>query len=81
MSWFVYIVKAVDDSYYTGITTNLENRVKKHNSKQGSKSLFGKIPVELVYKENAKNRSDALKREAEIKSWERDKKIKLILAQ
>ena len=78
MTWFVYIVKAVDNSFYTGITINLEKRVEKHNNKRGSKSLFGKIPVRLVYKEEAKNRSEALKREAEIKSWDREKKIQLI---
>lgn len=78
MTWYVYIVKAIDNSYYTGITTDLEQRVEKHNTKQGSKSLFGKIPVRLVYQEKAKNRSEASKREAEIKSWEREKKIELI---
>lgn len=78
IAWFVYIVKAKDNSYYTGITTNIEKRVDKHNNKQGSKSLLGKIPVKLVYQEKAKNRSDASKREAEIKSWDRKKKIDLI---
>ncbi len=81
MTWYVYIVKAKDDSYYTGITTNLKKRLEKHNSRKGSKSLFGKIPVQLVYQEQAKNRSEASKREAEIKGWEREKKIKLIAAQ
>ena len=79
MTWYVYIVKAKDDSYYTGITTNLEKRLEKHNNKQGSKSLFGKIPVRLVYQENAKSKSQALIREAEIKSWTRSKKLKLIV--
>ena len=78
MAWFVYIVKATDDSYYTGITTDLKKRIEKHNSRQGSKSLFGKIPVQLIYKESAKNRSEASKREAEIKSWDKEKKIQLI---
>ncbi len=78
MSWFVYIVKALDNSYYTGITTDIKKRLEKHNNRKGSKSLFGKIPVRLVYQEQAKNRSEASKREAEIKSWEREKKIKLI---
>lgn len=78
MTWYVYIVEAKDESYYTGITTDIKKRVEKHNSKKGSKSLFGKIPVNLVYQEQAKNRSEASKREAEIKSWEREKKIKLI---
>lgn len=79
--WFVYIVKANDGSYYTGITTDLKKRVEKHNNKKGSKSLFGKIPVQLVYQEVATSRSKASKREAEIKNWERQKKIELIKAQ
>ena len=81
MTWYVYIVKAIDNSYYTGITTNIEKRIEKHNTKQGSKSLFGKIPVRLVYKEVSNNRSEASKRENEIKCWERSKKIDLIKAQ
>ena len=80
-TWFVYIVKAKDNSYYTGVTTNLNKRVEKHNNKQGAKSLLGKIPVKLVYQENVKNKSAALKRESEIKSWPRSKKIELVTAQ
>lgn len=78
MSWFVYIVKARDDTYYTGITTDIKKRLDKHNNKVGSKSLFGKLPVQVVYQEDAKNRSEASKREAEIKSWKKDKKIEMI---
>lgn len=49
-----------------------------HNSKKGSKSLYGKLPVKLVYNDTFQNRSEASKREAEIKSWNRQQKLDLI---
>ncbi len=78
MNWYVYILKCSDESLYTGITVDLDKRIEVHNSGKGSKSLLGKRPVSLVYSELYNSRSEALKREAEIKSWERNKKIKLI---
>lgn len=76
--WYVYIVKCRDNSYYTGITTNTERRLAEHNSKLGARSLLGKLPVNLVYKEACKNQIDAAKREREIKSWRREKKERLV---
>lgn len=78
MSWFVYIVKGKDNSYYTGITTNVKRRIAMHNSKTGARSLFGKLPVELVYKETHKDQSSASKREIEVKGWRREKKTLLV---
>ena len=77
--WFVYIVECSDGSLYTGITTNLERRVTQHNSKKGAKSVMGKLPVKLMYHETAENTVSAAKREREIKSWSRKKKLDLIL--
>ncbi len=79
MNWFVYILKCSDESLYTGITVDLDKRVKVHNAGKGSKSLLGRRPVSLVFSELYNSRSEALKREAEIKSWNRDKKIRLIM--
>ncbi len=80
MSWFVYIVKASDDSLYTGITTDLKRREMEHNTdnKLGAKYLRGKRPVKLVYYETCNSLSEARKREEAIKSWKREYKIKLI---
>ncbi len=78
MKWFVYIVKCADNSFYTGITTNLDRRVWQHNNKLGAKSIRGRLPVKLIYKEKWNNQKDAAKREREIKSWRREKKLKLI---
>ena len=78
-NWYVYILKSKNDSLYTGITVDIERRVFQHNSKIGSKSLLGKLPVVLVHKETYGNRSEASKRESEIKSWDRSKKLSLIM--
>ena len=79
MKHFVYIVKCRDDSLYTGFTRNPTRRVIEHNtSKKGAKSIRGKLPAELVYFEEYNTKSEALKREAEIKSWSRVKKLGLI---
>ena len=79
--WFVYILKASDGTLYTGITTNIERRIKEHNSggKLGSKYLRGKTPVAIVYFEEFENRSLATKREIEIKKMDRKDKLILIL--
>ena len=78
MPWYLYIVKCADNSYYTGITTDLKRRVEMHNTKTGAKSLYGKLPVSLIYQELYKNRAEAGKRESEIKSWTRSKKEALV---
>ena len=79
MKVVVYIVRCVDNSLYTGITRNLEQRIWQHNnSKYGAKSLKGKRPVKLVYSEISSTISEALKREKTIKGWVRSKKLILI---
>ncbi len=78
--WFVYILKCADDSFYTGIATNLERRISEHNGRGtvGAKYTRGRRPVVLVYQETVKTRSDALIRENEIKRLPRLKKKHLI---
>lgn len=78
--WFVYILKASDNSLYTGITTDIKRRLEEHNSdnKLGSKALRAKRPVTLAYFEKCETRSDATKREIEIKKMERKDKLILI---
>lgn len=69
MNWYLYIVEAKDESLYTGITTNIDRRLKEHNNnnKKGAKSLIGKRPVVLKYFESFNSRGEASKREALIK--------------
>ena len=76
--WFVYIVECSDKSLYTGITNNLEKRIKTHNEGKGAKYTKPRRPVFLKYFESVSNKSDASKREIAIKSLSRNQKIKLI---
>ena len=66
--WYVYIVQCRDDTYYTGITTNLDRRLQEHNSlDQGARYTRPRQPVKLVYQEPAQSRSEAASREYQIK--------------
>jgi len=77
--WFVYIVRCSDNTFYTGITTNLFKRVFEHNNtKKGAKYTSTRRPVELQYYEKVVSRSAAMKREHEIKKLSREKKKELV---
>ena len=76
--WYVYIVRCRDGKLYTGITTNLDQRIKAHNRGKACKYTAYRRPVKLVYSEPHPNRSSASKREAQIKDWPRRKKEILI---
>ena len=75
---FVYIVECSDGSLYTGWTTDVDERIKTHNSGSGAKYTRSRLPVKLVYSEELEDRSAALKREAAIKKMTREKKELLI---
>lgn len=76
--YWVYILECSDGSLYTGITTDVERRLQEHKNKTASHYTSSKGAVRIVYKERHKNRSLASKREAEIKSWRREKKLALL---
>ena len=78
--YYVYIVRCADDTLYTGIATELERRIKEHNSSEkGAKYTRVRRPVTLVYSEEYPDRSSASKREYEIKKkMSRVEKLKLI---
>lgn len=67
--YHVYIVKCADGTFYTGITNDLEKRLQQHNGERwgGARYTRGRGPVEFVYLEKYKNRSEASKREYYIK--------------
>ena len=66
--WYVYMLCCSDNSYYTGITKDIERRLQQHNSSsEGAKYTRGRRPVTLVYQEQQHDHSSALKRELEIK--------------
>ena len=76
--WLVYILRCRDNTLYTGITNDLENRLQSHNEKCGARYTRARLPVTLVYQENASSRSQASRREAAIKKLTRQKKLNLI---
>ncbi len=76
--WHLYILRLSDDSLYTGITKDVERRIEEHEKGNGSKYVRSRLPCELVHVEEIGNRSEALKREAEIKKWDKEKKEKLV---
>ena len=75
---YIYIVKCSDGSLYTGYTTDLDRRMKEHNSNTGAKYTRGRTPVSLMYYEEFNSRSEATKRESNIKKLKREEKILLI---
>ena len=76
--WVLYIIKCRDNSLYTGITTDLDKRIKCHNEGKASKYTRSKIPVKVVYKRSFKNESSARKEEIRIKQLARKDKLELI---
>ncbi len=75
---YTYIVQCSDGTLYTGYTNDLEKRMKAHNDKKGAKYTRGRTPVTLKYFEEFDNKTDAMKREAQIKNMRREKKLKLL---
>ncbi len=74
--YFIYILQCSDQTLYTGITTNLDRRIKEHNdSKLGAKYTKIRRPIKLAYSRTFINRSEALKEEARIKKLSRQQKI------
>lgn len=77
MSWIVYILQCADMTLYTGITNDLDARLIKHSNGVGAKYTRGRGPYTVVFTEFHPTRSDALKREAEIKNLTKQEKLKL----
>ncbi len=78
MAYTVYILQCADNSFYVGCTNNLEKRMHRHNnSKSGAHYTKIRRPVALAHSESHSTLKAARAREAEIKSWKREKKLKL----
>jgi putative endonuclease len=77
--WWVYVVQCSDGSLYTGITTDVERRVREHNeSEKGARYTRARRPVELCTAWNFETRSEALKEERRFKSLSRPEKLKAL---
>ncbi len=77
MNW-VYILRCADGTLYTGWTNDLERRVAAHNAGRGAKYTRSRLPVELIYSEQAQTREEAMSREWHIKHMTREEKMTLI---
>ena len=77
--WYVYIVRCADDTLYSGIAKDVARRIGEHNTdnRLGAKYTKSRRPVQLVYTESCTSRSEATRREAEIKKMRRSRKEKL----
>ncbi len=68
MEWIVYMLHCADGTYYTGITNDVEKRLKAHNElKTGAKYTRARRPVRLAYQECLPTRGEALRREHALK--------------
>ena len=75
---WVYILKCADGSFYTGNSTNLEQRLYHHNIGEGGTWTKGRLPVKLVFCQCMPSKETAYLAEQQIKGWSRAKKIALI---
>ena len=76
-NWHLYIIECRDGTLYTGITNNLDQRIKDHNRGKGCRYTKYRWPVRLLYSETFPDRGSAMKREAQIQGWGRSKKMLL----
>lgn len=78
-SYHVYILKCVDESYYTGITNDLERRISEHQAGLYQRSFtYKRRPVTLVFVQTFQQVADAISFEKQVKGWSRAKKEALI---
>jgi putative endonuclease len=78
MKGYVYILKCSDDSYYTGSTIDILQRIAEHNQGAGANYTRKRLPVKLMYQEEFNHIDDAFAREKQIQGWSRVKKEALI---
>ena len=76
---YTYIVECSDGTFYTGWTNDLKKRLEKHNAGKGARYTRGRLPVKLVYYEVFATKSEAMKREAQIKKLSRKQKLLFII--
>ena len=76
--WFLYILQCSDGTFYTGITKDIERRLKADNDGKGVGFTRTRRPVKVIYQETLKSRTQALVREYTVKALPRKKKEELI---
>ena len=77
MPYFCYMLECRDGSYYCGWTTDLEKRIQAHVAGKGARYTRSRLPVSLVYFEELNNRTEAMRREWELKQEDHESKQNL----
>lgn len=76
--WHLYVAECADGSYYTGIAKNVEKRIEAHNSGKGAKYTSTHGPVKLIFQEPQTNYSAALRREYQVKTLPKNRKVQFV---
>lgn len=80
-TWFIYIIRASDNTLYTGVTTDVARRFKQHSSGKGAKYLKGRSPITLVFQKEIGTRSEAQSLEHWVKQQSKQDKERIIKKQ
>lgn len=76
--YYFYLLRCSDDSLYAGICVDIEQRVETHQQGKGAKYTRGRLPARLVFHEQHRSKGDALRREAAVKKWTKQRKERLV---
>ena len=77
--YFVYILLCNDNTYYTGITSDIERRLWEHETCFYSNAYTStRLPVKLVFWEKFQTPDQAIEFEKQVKGWNRKKKEAII---
>ncbi len=76
--WSLYVAECADGSYYTGIAKDVEKRIESHNTGKGAKYTAAHGPVKLIFQEPQGDYSTALRREYQVKTLSKERKIRFI---
>lgn len=77
-TWSLYVAECADGSYYTGIAKDVEKRIEAHNAGKGAKYTATRGPVKLIFQETQAGYSAALRREYQVKSLPKHRKVRFI---
>jgi putative endonuclease len=78
LMWFIYVLLCENGSFYTGISNNPQKRFSDHKNGKGGRYTKLRKPTKIIYLEKVSTKSDALKRELQIKGWGHAKKIRIL---
>ncbi len=69
MHYYFYLARCSDGSLYAGTCIDISAREAKHNNGKGAKYTRSRLPINIIYSEECNTKSEALKREAHVKTW------------